>query len=383
MKKIALVLFDWFPHGGLQRDCARIGQSLINSGAQVDVLCMTCEGDLPDGMTLIQPVLTGNTKVAQRRAFANFLQAHLADVAYDSVLGFNRLPGLDYYFAADTCFAWKATHERNWLYRLAPRNRQYLAFEKAVFAPQSTTTVFILSPLQKEEYLACYPHAGKRMVDIPPGIARDRMAGDDAEDLRQSVRQELNIAADEVLILQVGTGFPVKGVDRSLTAIAALPDALRSKVRFLLLGADKHNKYKNMADNLDIGSCVTVLDGRDDMPRMLQGADLLLQPSRKESAGMVLLEAIVAGLPVLTTETCGYAFHVRQSGAGCVIDEPFTQQALNEALLSMLLVFDKNSERSSWKQKGIQYGREGDFYAMPEKVAARVLEANGDDAHVS
>lgn len=379
MKKIALVLFDWFPHGGLQRDCSRIGQSLINAGAQVDVLCMTCQGDLPAGMSLVQPALTGSNKVAQRRAFASFLQRHLAEKSYDSVLGFNRLPGLDYYFAADTCFAWKATRERSWLYRLAPRNRQYMAFEKAVFGPQSSTTIFMLSPLQKEEYLACYPQAAERMVDIPPGIARDRMAGDDAEELRRDFRQELGLKEDDILVLQVGTGFPVKGVDRSLAAIAALPEEMKRKVHFLLLGADRHNKYKTMADKLDIGSCLTVLEGRNDMPKILQGADLLLQPSRKESAGMILLEAIVAGLPVLTTETCGYAFHVEQSGAGQVLNEPYSQNGLNETLQSMLL----SRDRSTWRDSGIRYGREGDFYTMPDTVASIVLGTNGDDVHAS
>jgi UDP-glucose:(heptosyl)LPS alpha-1,3-glucosyltransferase len=42
----------------------------------------------------------------------------------------------------------------------------------------------------------------------------------------------------------------------------------------------------------------------------------------------VLLEAVVAGLPVLTTAVCGYAHHISDADAGVVVAEPFTQHAL-------------------------------------------------------
>ena len=51
---------------------------------------------------------------------------------------------------------------------------------------------------------------------------------------------------------------------------------------------------------------------------------------------MVILEAIVSGLPVLTTATCGYAFHVKDAAAGRVLPAPFRQDELNAALEEML-----------------------------------------------
>lgn len=366
---IALVLFDWFAHGGLQRDCRRIGESLLARGARVDILCMNRDGDLPDGMLLIQaPGVTGNS-VSARRHFAAFLARHLGQHDYAAVIGFNRVPGLDYYFAADTCFAWKARHERGLLYRLAPRSRQYLAFEEAVFGKASTTRLFMLSSLQKTEYLACYPESAHRMTDIPPGIARDRMAPDNADEVRRDFRREFAIGDDELLLLQVGTGYPVKGVDRSLAALAALPPALRSRTRLFVIGEDKKGRYAGQADSLGIADRLTVMPGRNDLPRFYQGADLLLQPSRKESAGMVILEGIVAGVPVLTTASCGYACHVEQAKAGRVLDEPFSQAAMNAALREML----EDDDRPRWRDNGIRYGRAGDFYAMPDRVADRVL----------
>lgn len=367
--KVALVLFEWFAHGGLQRDCRRIAEALVARQVSVDILCLDWQGDCPEGVNAIRPELGGGSKVARRKAFANFVATQRKQENYTAVLGFNRLPGLDWYFAADTCFAWKTRYERSWFYRLAPRSRQYLVFEKAVFGADSDTRIFMLSPLQKTEYLTMYPDCERRIIDIPPGIARDRMAPENAATIRHQFRKEFSLPDDALVLLQVGTGFPVKGVDRSLAAIAALPVELRKRVRFFVLGQDRQGRYGRLARNLNIASGVTFMEGRNDLPRFYQGADLLLQPSRKESAGMVLLEAIVAGLPVLTTASCGYAFHVTNAEAGMVVPEPFSQQALNFALQSML---DSN-EKALWRERGIAYGKTGDFYDMPDHVAGLVL----------
>jgi UDP-glucose:(heptosyl)LPS alpha-1,3-glucosyltransferase len=373
--KVALVLFDWFPHGGLQRDCLRIGLGLMKQGVAVEVICMSWEGAVPEGMTRVMPAISSqgklfNSKVAKRKAFAQFILQHKSSENYDAVVGFNRVPGLDYYFAADTCFAWKATKERNCLYRLSPRSRQYLEFEKSIFDEQGKTKILILSPGQKNEYLACYPASADRIIDIPPGIERNRMAGEDASDLRHSLRYEFGLSDDQLLILQVGSGFPIKGVDRSLAALASLPLELKKKTRLFIIGRDKPGRYEKMADHLGIAANVTFFKSRDDLPRFFQGADLLLHPSYKESAGMVILEAIVAGLPVLTTAACGYAFHVEKSNTGIVLADPFSQNALNEKLLTML----DSDERSQWREAGIRYGKTADLYDMPETVASFVVE---------
>src|SRR5690606_28538128 len=102
---------------------------------------------------------------------------------------------------------------------------------------------------------------------------------------------------------------------------------------------------------------------RDDVPALLQAADLLLHPAYRESAGMVLLEATVAGLPVLTTDTCGYARYVLEAGAGEVIPSPFEQRALNGTLAHMLAAVP-----GPWSEAGARYGRENDLYRLAEQV---------------
>ncbi|MEA2094221.1 MAG: glycosyltransferase, partial [Pseudomonadota bacterium] len=82
----------------------------------------------------------------------------------------------------------------------------------------------------------------------------------------------------------------------------------------------------------------------------------------------VLLEAVIAGLPVLATDVCGYASHVDKAAAGCIVKSPFSQRQLNRALAGML----DSPLRNQWSANGIRYGREQDLYRMPEVVADHI-----------
>jgi UDP-glucose:(heptosyl)LPS alpha-1,3-glucosyltransferase len=84
---------------------------------------------------------------------------------------------------------------------------------------------------------------------------------------------------------------------------------------------------------------------------------------------MVLLEAVVAGLPVLTTDNCGYAYHISLAGAGRVLPTPFEQSLLDQALADML----SSAQRPRWREQGIRYGRTHDLYSMPEVAAELIL----------
>lgn len=86
---------------------------------------------------------------------------------------------------------------------------------------------------------------------------------------------------------------------------------------------------------------------------------------------MVLIEAMNAGVPVLTTDICGYAFHIERAKAGEVIPSPFKQNILNDILLQMLA-----SERGlEWKKNVLEYVRQNDFFSLPEKFVDIVEKA--------
>jgi len=183
--------------------------------------------------------------------------------------------------------------------------------------------------------------------------------------IRRQFRKEFNIGDDDLLLLQIGSGFKVKGVDRSLTAMASLPEPLLERTKFMLVGQDKTATVSRLAHRLGLAKKLTILPGRDDIPRFLAGADLLVHPAYVESAGYVLLESTIAGLPVLTTASCGYSFHIEKAQSGKVCANPFQQLELNEKLASML----DSIKDADWSENGLNYGKQADLYSMPQTAA--------------
>jgi UDP-glucose:(heptosyl)LPS alpha-1,3-glucosyltransferase len=118
------------------------------------------------------------------------------------------------------------------------------------------------------------------------------------------------------------------------------------------------------------GVTVHFLGGQSDVARFYDAADFLLHPAYSESAGKVLLEALTHGLPVLTTDTCGYAPHIIKADGGIVIKSPFTQTSLNDSLVFMIQ--DSNT-RESWSQNALQYAASNDLYSC-HKAAAMTIE---------
>jgi len=367
---LAFLIYSYFPYGGQQRDFLRVAMACAQRGHRIIVYTMKWQGAVPEQFEVVKVAAKAWSRHGLYQDFSAKVDKLLEARDIDAVIGFNKMPGLDVYFAADPCFAERAETQRGFYYRFMPRYRHFKAYEIAVFGADSATETLLLSPLQRQQFEKHYPHSLKRLHDIPPGISKDRLPPENAAEIRAQFRQQFAITDEQKLIVSIGSGFVVKGIDRALKAIASLPKPMREKLRYFIVGQDKELRFKRLADKLGVSQQVEFLGGRDDVPKFLLGADLLLHPAYSESAGYVLLEATIAGLPVLTTDTCGYAFHIEQAKAGVVCKSPFSQEELNRQLKFML----NNDSRTQWSVNGVAYGQAEDLYSMPETVAAMIEE---------
>jgi UDP-glucose:(heptosyl)LPS alpha-1,3-glucosyltransferase len=371
--QLAFTLFKYFPFGGLQRDFLRIALACQARGHAIRVYTLSWQGEVPAGFEVVTVPVRALTNPRRYEKFAARVKHDLARRPADRVVGFNKMPGLDVYYSADPCYEDKARRLRNPLYRLSGRYRHFAAFERAVFGPGSHAQILTIAPAQQAAYAQYHGTPARRFHLLPPGIARDRRAPADAAEIRQAFRREFGLGEQDLLLLQVGSGFKTKGLDRSLKALASLPPALKPHARLIAIGQDAPRPFVRQARALGVDAQVTILPGRDDIPRFLLGADLLIHPAYAEAAGMVLLEAVVAGLPVLTTAVCGYAHYVEQAGAGLVLPEPFAQEALNRALAAMLA---DAAARQGWARNGLAFAAQADIYSMPERAADLILRTD-------
>lgn len=370
---LAFCLFKYFPYGGLQRDFIRVALQCRDRGYGVRVYTLSWQGEVPEGIEVVIVPVTAITNHKRYERYGDWVKEHLAANPVESVVGFNKMPGLDIYYAADSCYEDKAQNQRGQLYRAMPRYRHFSNFESAVFKPESETKILMISEVQKPLFQKYYGTDVERFKLLPPGISRDRIAPANSDEIRTSFRTEYGIEDDEKLLLMVGSGFITKGLDRILLGISSLDSKLLKKTKLIVVGQDNPNAFVRMAKRLNVDKQVTILSGRDDVPRFLLGADLLVHPAYVENTGTVLLEAMVAGLPVLATDVCGYAHYIEDAGAGRLVPSPYEQENFNELLTEMLT----SEQMTEWRQNGISFGKLADIYSMPERAADEIVKALG------
>jgi UDP-glucose:(heptosyl)LPS alpha-1,3-glucosyltransferase len=360
--KLAFALFKYFPYGGLQRDCVKIAQECVARGHQVDMFALEASSEVPEPLTLTCLEVKAKINYKRYEEFAKLLQQHVHNEGYDAVVGFNRMVGLDFYYAADPCFAAKV-EDRPRFYAFFPRTKSFLRAEEEVFSRHSSTHALLISPTEMNNFTRIYHTPSERMHLLPPGIQRDRIAPPDYDKRRRHKRNELGVAEGQSMLLMVGSGFKTKGADRSLHAIAVLPEHIRRNTHLFVVGQDNPRTFLKLARKLGIAKQVRFLGGRDDVPDLLFAADILLHPAYRENTGTVLLESVVAQLPVICTDTCGYSFHIRNSGMGVVHTSPFDIKRFSEEIVHTLDI-----EPDYWRQRAQEYTAKTDLSGLAKKA---------------
>lgn len=370
--RLALLLYRYFPYGGLQRDFARVAAELQRRGHHCRVYCLAWQGDELRDIDLRLVPVTALTNVGRNRRFLRWVREDLAMDPVDGVIGFNRMPGLDVYFAADPCFAAKVARGRAWWYRLTPRYRHFSGWERAVFDPEADTEILLIAATEQHKFKHYYRTPARRMHLLPPGVSTDRRAPPDAATIRKQAREKLGLGDSEYTLLMVGSGFITKGLDRAIRALARLQGQQpQRRMCLLVAGQDRERPFRLLARRQGVARQVRFLGGRDDVPELLLAADLLVHPARSEAAGMVLLEALVAGLPVVVTGVCGYAGHIASADAGIVLPEPFSQDELDNALARAL----DPGLRERCRRNGLDYAAREDLYSMHAAAAGLIEQA--------
>ena len=171
------------------------------------------------------------------------------------------------------------------------------------------------------------------------GLPAERMQvihhGVDIEALRgkvgrspDSIRRELEVPPERLLVAMVGNIRPWKGQHVVLKALSILPSSVRSHLYVVFAGATapQHQAYEDelldTVERLGLRDCVRFLGERRDVPEIFNAADIAVHSSvEPEPFGIVILEALALGTPVIAaaaggpseilTPQCGLTFHTR------------------------------------------------------------------------
>ena len=264
--RLAFVIARYFQFGGLQRDFLRIVERCVELGHEGHVFTGDWDGPHPDDLTVRVVDTRALTNHGSHDKLASQVACATASNQFDCVIGFNKIPGLDVYYAGDPCLAEKIDANSLPVKRFLPRYRRLLKQEDSVFNSSRGTQIFLIAHLQREAFMRSYGTPAERFSLLPPGIDRDRLVRSfPKEQHRQSLRRELGVGDDDLMLLQVGSSFRTKGVDRTIGALADLPEILRLRSHLVIVGEGQSRPLRRLAKAMAVPQHAKFVGARGDV----------------------------------------------------------------------------------------------------------------------
>ena len=214
-----------------------------------------------------------------------------------------------------------------------------------------TDHILVSSTREKEMITASHGVSPEKITMLPCGVDTDLFQ---PRSLKQS-QANLSIPPKK-FILYVGRIDPIKGIDVLIKAMGLVKARLgqRDSLHLLVIGGDlthaaqsRHselNKLKCLTKSLQLDDTVTFLGAQpqDVLPYYYSAAEACVLPSRYESFGMVALEAMACGTPVIVTTAGGISAIIKDGQTGFLVPEE-DETALAQSILR--LVYNNPSKK--------------------------------------
>ena len=195
---------------------------------------------------------------------------------------------------------------------------------------QRATRLIVATEAEKAQLQWLYKADLHKMTIIPPGVDVSHFYPIPQDEARQFI----GLSPDQRMVLFVGRIEPLKGVDTLLRAMSCLKfQSVLHPVYLAIIGGEpdadpdemtaEMARLQKLCDDLAMGQTVIFLGKRaqDTLPYYYSAAEVLVMPSFYESFGMVALEAMACGTPVIASQVGGLAFLVRDGETGYHVPE--------------------------------------------------------------
>lgn len=218
-----------------------------------------------------------------------------------------------------------------------------------------------------------YKANASKLVVIPPGVDVSHFYPIPADEAKMYV----GLKPEDRMVLFVGRIEPLKGLDTLIEAMSNLQLEEKQRVHLAIIGGDpaaspremsgEMARLQKLCDDLSVGQTVVFLGKRDQdkLPYYYSAAELVVMPSHYESFGMVALEAMASGTPVIASEVGGLAYLVKDGETGFTIPDQEPDTLCEK--ISWLL--NDHELHASMSQRAVEYAQD---YAW-EKIAEQIV----------
>ena len=180
------------------------------------------------------------------------------------------------------------------------------------------------TPAEEEQLVEYYDADPSKITIIPPGVDTQLFHPHSPED----AKSRLGVRPCDRMLLFVGRIEPLKGIDTLMRAMALLAyecPTWAKDICVAIIGGDPNTneneemeRLKAIRAELGITDLVTFLGARDQdkLHHYYSAAEMVIMPSNYESFGMVALEAMACGTPVIASDVGGLGYLVRNGETG-------------------------------------------------------------------
>src|SRR5437016_3372888 len=315
---IGFVRRGFSPSGGAEAYLRRVAGALVAAGHEATLFTTNDWPEKEWGSGRIMRV-PGERPIA----FADELERINPRKNCDLLVSLERVWRCDFFRAGDGVHrAWlerKAQFESK-LTKIARRfnskHAAILRLEKALLGNGGARRVIANSAMVRDEIVRYYGFPDDAIDLIRNGVRVSDFGP--APRKRAAARAQLRIGVDEIAMLFLGSGWERKGLRFAITAVE------KRRMRLLVAGRGNQRKYRSKN--------VIFLGEIEDVRLPLAAADIFILPTVYDPFSNASLEAMAAGLPVITTRANGCSEIIEPKVHGSVIDRPDDVNALREAL---------------------------------------------------
>lgn len=336
--RVAIVCRPFVFYGGLETATSELVEEFVRQGYELHLFSPPGQLSIP-GVTLHRLPVIPFPPVARLLSLALVARAAVRRDRFDVVQSHERSLGQDIYRAGEGCHrayltikAQRLGRVRRLALRTNPTHVVILALERRIFTSGVTRRIVAISRQGGEEIRKLYGVPDSRVSVIYNGVDQARFSPDHRGRFGPGIRAEFGIPEDAWVILMVGSGFERKGLGPLIEGFARLrdPDA-----RLVVVGKGTSRPHRALAERLGVAGRVAWAGPRRDVERFYAAADLVALPALYEPFGNVHLEALAAGLPVLTSRRSGGAEVIRHGETGWILEDPEDPEAIANGLAGL------------------------------------------------
>ncbi len=217
-------------------------------------------------------------------------------------------------------------------------DRGAIFIERQMLRNGATSCFLPVSSIAEDAFRRYYGNLPGKWQIMHPGVDSQRFSSPDRAACRDEIRYEYGIAENDLLLIFVGMNFEVKGLDTIIEAIArarsARPD---TNIRLLVVGRGNDRKFSRLAQSLGIAEAVIFAGTQTHgIERYYRAADIFIMLSRFDTFGMVVLEAMASGIPVIVSPNVGAKDLVNDRGNGFIISGAEDTDSASDRILQLL-----------------------------------------------